>query len=62
MTTFTTITDIRNWVDSATSSWDNRTTEQVETLTSIIRANVDYGRDADEYLATLPDNLAELLD
>lgn len=62
MTTFTTINDIRNWVDSATANWDDRTADQIETLTGIIRANVDYGRGADEYLATLPDNLADLLD
>lgn len=62
MTIFTTINDIRNWVDSATVSWDDRTAEQVETLAGIIRANVEYGCDADDYLETLPDNLADLLD
>ncbi len=62
MTTFTTINDIRNWVDTATSNWDDRTDEQVDTLTRYIRSNVDYGRNADEFLETLPDNLADLLD
>ena len=41
---------------------DGRTDDQVATLVDHIRSNVDYGRDADEYLATLPDNLADLLD
>ena len=62
MIRFTTINDVRNWVDTATSSWDDRTEEQVETLTRHIRDNIEYGRDATEFLGTLPDNLADLLD
>ena len=62
MSTFTTISDIRNWVDSATTNWDDRTDEQVDFLVDHIHANTDYGRDAEDFLATLPDNLADLLD
>lgn len=62
MARFTTITDIRKWVDSATANWDDRTDEQVDTLVGIIRDNITYGRDASEYLESLPDNLADLLD
>jgi hypothetical protein len=62
MVTFTTISDIRNWVDSATTNWDDRTDEQVDSLVGYIHANIDYGRDAEDFLATLPDNLADLID
>jgi hypothetical protein len=62
MTIFTTITDIRNWVDTATSNWADRTDDQVNRIVGVIRDNTDYGRGADDYLETLPDNLADLLD
>jgi hypothetical protein len=61
-TIFTTIKDVRNWVDSATSNWDDRTDEQVSELVDIVRSNINYGQDASEYLESLPDNLADLLD
>lgn len=62
MTAFSSISDIRNWVDMATANWDDRTDEQVDELVAIICGNIDYGRDASEYLDSLPDNLADLLD
>lgn len=58
---FTTIRDIRNWVDSATCNWDDRTDDEVSRLTDYIRDNIDYGVDASEFLESLPDNLADLL-
>ena len=61
MTIFTTVTDVHNWVDSATSNWDGRTDDQVEYLVGLIVGNIDYGRDCSEYLDSLPENLADLL-
>jgi hypothetical protein len=61
-TYFKTIGDIFQWVDHQTSNWDGRTDEQVAELVAIIRNNITYHEDASKYLATLPDNLADLLD
>lgn len=60
--TFATISDVRNWVDAATANWDDRTDDQIAELTDYVLGGIEYGRDATEFLESLPDNLAELLD
>jgi hypothetical protein len=60
-TTFTSIKDVRNWVDTATANWDDRTEEQTEHLTRYILTHTTYGRDATAFLESLPENLADLL-
>lgn len=62
--TMTTVRDLRNWVDSVTCSWDDRTDADVETIVDVIRSmdRPAWGTDWREFLDSLPENLADLLD
>lgn len=61
--TMTTVNDLRNWVDSVTTNWDNRTDEDVGHIVDEIR-NMDgrpaWGADWIGFLDRLPE-LTELL-
>lgn len=54
--------DLRNWVDSHTSNWADRTAEDVEQLTDTLRQmnHPEWGADWSEWLENLPE-LTELL-
>lgn len=59
----TTVADLRNWVDSVTSNWWERTDAQVAELVQVIRSLPDcpnWGADWSEFLDALPE-LSELL-
>lgn len=61
--TMTTRNDLRNWVDSVTTNWDGRTDADVDAITDTIQADNHpaWGTDWSEFLATLPENLVELI-
>ena len=64
MRSFTTVRDLRNWVDDATTGWMERTNSDIEKLVECIRRDADFpgwGADCTAYLESLPD-LCELLD
>jgi hypothetical protein len=50
--------DLRNWVDSATDNWIDRTDADIDAIVDGIRNRDDcpaWGRDWSEYLNGLPD-------
>lgn len=55
--TITTVRDLRNWVDSATDGWWERTDEMVDELTESICSmnHPAYGTDWSAWLADLPE-------
>lgn len=61
--TITTRRDLRNWVDTSTTNWDDRTDEQVDQITDSIRGmdHPAWGTDWTEFLSELPDDLTEML-
>ena len=54
--------DLKNWVDTATSGWENRLDSDVELITESIHwmDNPGYGQDWEEFLGGI--NLQELVD
>jgi hypothetical protein len=63
MKIITTKTELRNWVDSATTNWDGRSDEMLSDLVDALQASDHpaWGTDWSEWLDALPD-LTELLD
>jgi hypothetical protein len=62
-TTITTRRDLRNWVDSATTNWEDRADADVDALVVAILGREDcprYGQSWTDFLESLPD-LADLL-
>ena len=54
----TTVRDLRNWVDAATTNWDGRTDADIEKIVDHIRSQDHcpaWGRDWTEYLASFDD-------
>ena len=62
MKRMTTMNDLRNWVDSATSNWESRTDADIDAIARAIQAtdHPAWGRDWSEFLESLPD-LADFL-
>jgi hypothetical protein len=60
--TMTTIDDLRNWVDGATSDWMNREDDDVDRITAVIRDSdcPRWGADWSDYLQS--DFVGELLE
>ncbi len=60
--TITTASDLRNWVDTATSGWYERTDADLTIMTEKIRimSHPAWGEDWTEFFETLPENLAVL--
>lgn len=59
---FATVSGLKIWVEEATTNWDHRAYEDINTITSNILKmdHPAWGTDWSEFLATLPD-LTELL-
>ena len=61
---FSTVRDLRNWVDGVTVNWPDRTDEVLNELTEAIRAmdHPAWGDDWTDFLDSLPENLFELVE
>lgn len=65
MIIITTLADLRNWVDEHTSDWHDRQDAEVDAITEAISRRPDcpaWGEDWTEFFATLPDDLALVVD
>lgn len=53
----TTVRDLRNWLDTATTNWDGRDDAMLDALTETIRErdHPPWGTDWADFLAALPE-------
>ena len=55
---FTTVNDLRNWADAATTNWGGRTQADLDAIVEYVRTQDHcpaWGQDWTEYLESLPE-------